>query len=88
MSTTTLRIEDTLRERIAQLALALNQTPHNFMLEALAQKVDKAEWKLSMQRDAALQAGEPGVEWHEMRTYLRERLNITKTNSGKSTLAQ
>ena len=93
MSTTTLRIEDTLRKRIAQLALALNQTPHNFMLEALAQKVDEAEWKLSMQREAqqrdvALQAGEPGVEWHEMRTYLRERLNITKTNSGKSTLAQ
>ena len=80
MSTTTLRIEDTLRERIARLAQASGQTPHNFMLEALAQKVDEAEWKLSMQheaqqRDAALQAGEPGVEWHEMRTYLRDRLS-------------
>lgn len=87
MSTTTLRIEDTLRERIARLAQALDQTPHNFMLEALAQKVDEAEWKLSVQReaqqrDAALQAGEPGVEWHEMRTYLRERLNAA-TVSGK-----
>jgi predicted transcriptional regulator len=80
MSTTTLRIEDTLRERIIRLAQALDQTPHNFMLEALAQKVDEAEWKLSMQRDAqhrdaALQAGEPGVEWHEMRAYLRDRLS-------------
>ena len=86
MSTTTLRIDDTLRERIAQLAQALDQTPHNFMLEALAQKVDEAEWKLSMQREAqqrdvALQAGEPGVEWHDMRTYLRDRLNAAA--SGK-----
>ncbi|MEO5607080.1 MAG: hypothetical protein ABIR13_05815 [Polaromonas sp.] len=80
MSTTTLRIEDALRERIIRLAKAFDQTPHNFMLEALAQKVDEAEWKLSMQteaqqRDAALIAGEPGVEWHEMRAYLRGRLN-------------
>lgn len=79
MSTTTLRIDDALRERIARLAGALNQTPHNFMVEALAQKADEAEWKLSMQReaqqrDAALRAGEPGVEWHEMRAYLTNRL--------------
>ena len=83
MSTTTLRIEDALRERIVRLAKAFDQTPHNFMLEALAQKADEAEWKLSMQReaqlrDAGLQAGKKGgegVEWHEMRTYLRSRLS-------------
>lgn len=79
MSTTTLRIDESLRERIARLALALNQTPHSFMVEALAQKADEAEWRLGVQReaqqrDAALQAGEPGVEWHEMKTYLRSRL--------------
>ena len=79
MSTTTLRIEPSLRERITQLAQALDQTPHNFMLQALAEKVDEAEWKLSIQRqahdrDLALQAGEPGIEWHEMRSYLHERL--------------
>ena len=80
MSTTTLRIEPVLRERITQLAQALNQTPHSFMLEALTEKADEAEWKLSIQReaqqrDAALQAGEPGMSWHEMRTYLRTRLS-------------
>ena len=88
MSTTTLRIDDTLRERIVQLAQALNQAPHNFMLEALAQKVDETEWKFSMQceaqqHNAALQAGEPGVEWHEMRTYLRDRLDAAAAPSGK-----
>ena len=79
MSTTTLRIEPSLRQRITQLAQALDQTPHNFMLQALAEKADEAEWKLSMQREAhdrdlALQAGEPGIEWHEMRAYLNGRL--------------
>ena len=78
-STTTLRLDDTLRQRIARVAQAMDQTPHNFMLEALAQKADEAEWKLAMQhdaqqRDTALQAGEPGVEWHEMRAYLTARL--------------
>ena len=84
MSTTTLRIDEALRERIARLASALEQTPHNFMVEALAQKADEAEWKLAMQRDAqqrdrALQAGESGVEWHEMRTYLKDRLSKAAT---------
>ena len=79
MSTTTLRIDESLRERIARLAGALDQTPHSFMVEALAQKVDEAEWRLGVQReaqqrDAALPAGEPGVEWHEMKTYLRSRI--------------
>ena len=86
MATTTLRIEPALRARITQLAQALNQTPHNFMLEALAEKADEAEWKLSMQRearqrDAALQAGEPGMAWHEMQTYLRARLNKAAATS-------
>ena len=90
MSTTTLRIEDALRERIVRLAQAFDQTPHNFMLEALAQKVDEAEWKLSMQReaqqrDASLQAGAPGIEWHEMRTYLRTRLDDATQATRNST---
>lgn len=80
MSTTTLRIDESLRDRISRLAHALDQTPHSFMVEALAQKADEAEWRLGVQglaqqRDLALQAGEPGVEWHEMKTYLRQRLN-------------
>ena len=90
MSTTTLRIEDALRERIVRLAQAFDQTPHNFMLEALAQKADEAEWKLSMQReaqqrDASLQAGAPGIEWHEMRTYLRTRLDDATQATRNST---
>ena len=88
MTTTTLRIEDSLRDRIAHLARALSQTPHAFMVEALAQKADEAEWRLSIgyeahQRDLVLRAGEPGVEWHEMKTYLHERL---RDNNAKTSL--
>ena len=79
MSTATLRLDDALRARIARLAGATQQTPHSFMVQALTEKVDEAEWKLAMQqqahrRDAALQAGEPAVEWHEMRDWLQRRL--------------
>ena len=87
-TTTTLRIDADLRERIARLAGSLNQTPHNFMVEALAQKADEAEWKLSVQREAqqrdtALLAGEPTVEWHEIRAHLKARLSeaAQKTNN-------
>ena len=90
MSTTTLRIDESLRERIARLAGALDQTPHSFMVEALAQKADEAEWRLGVQReaqqrDASLQAGEPGVEWHEMKTYLRSRIaNASSKTTGRA----
>lgn len=79
MSTATLRIDDALRERIARVAAATDQSPHSFMVQALAEKVVEAEWKLALhqeaaQRDAALHAGEPAVEWHEMRDWLQRRL--------------
>lgn len=79
MSTSTLRLDETLRARIVRLAGASDQTPHSFMVQALTEKVDEAEWKLAMQqqaqqRDAALQAGEPGADWHEMRDWLQRRL--------------
>jgi len=84
--TTTLRMDEALRDRIARLAGALNQTPHAFMVEALTQKVDEADWLLGVQREAqqrdvALQAGQPGVEWHEMKTYLRSRVALDPGSS-------
>ncbi len=46
--------------------------------------LERVRAQFTTQRDAALQAGESGVEWHEMRTYLRDRLNVAATASGKS----
>lgn len=79
MATSTLRLDEALRERIARVAQATDQTPHSFMVQALAEKVVEAEWRLAMQQDAlqrdlAIQAGEPVVEWHEMRDWLQRRV--------------
>jgi predicted transcriptional regulator len=79
MSTATIRIDDDLRERIARVAAANEQTPHSFMVRALAEKVDEAEWTLALrdeaaQRHAAVLAGEPTVEWHDMRDWLKRRV--------------
>lgn len=80
MSTATLRLDESLRARIARLATALDQSAHSFMVQALTEKVDEAEWKLALQqeahqRDAAVLAGEPVVEWHEMRAWLQGRMH-------------
>ena len=80
MSTSTLRLDDSLRARIARIADASDQTPHAFMVQALTEKVVEAEWRLALQqealgRDQALVAGEPGVEWHEMKSWLQRRLD-------------
>ena len=89
MSTTTLRVDDALRQRIVRLAGALNQTPHSFMVEALAQKVDEAEWKLALQkeaqrRDKAMQKAGTGVEWQDARLRLNQKL-AAKVKAAKNT---
>lgn len=89
MSTTTLRVDDALRQRIVRLAGALNQTPHSFMVEALAQKADEAEWKLALQkeaqrRDKAMQKADTGVEWQDARLRLNQKL-AAKVKTAKNT---
>jgi predicted transcriptional regulator len=79
MSTTTLRVDDALRQRIVRLADALDQTPHSFMIEALAQKADEAEWKLALQkeaqrRDKAMQKAGSGLDWQDVRLRLNQKL--------------
>ena len=43
MSTTTLRLPDELKARIAEVAKQAGVTPHHFMLEAVAEKTVQAE---------------------------------------------
>ncbi|MGH6640070.1 MAG: CopG family ribbon-helix-helix protein [Polaromonas sp.] len=79
MSTTTLRLDAPLKLRLAHLAQATGRTPHSLMLEALEQKADEMEAqlefaRLAADRDQALQDGQAGVDWHDMKTYLRDRV--------------
>ena len=76
MSTTTLRLDAPLKRRLASLAQSAGRTPHSLMVEALEQKADEMEAqtafaRVAAKRDQALQSGQKGVDWHDMKAWLR-----------------
>ena len=79
MSTTTIRLPEALKARIAKAAKAAGTSSHNFILEAIAEKAELAEQRaafhaLADERYAAfLESGE-SVAWDEARAYLKARL--------------
>ena len=79
MSTTTIRLPEALKARIAKAAEAAGTTSHNFILEAIAEKADLAEQRaefhaLADQRYAQfLDTGE-SIPWEDMRRYLTGRI--------------
>lgn len=80
MSTTTLRLPDELKARIAEAAKYSGTTPHHFMLEAVAEKTAQAEQRakfdaLAEERYARiLETGET-LNWHEVRDYLKAQMH-------------
>jgi len=52
MSATTLKLPDDLKRRIAKLAASEGQTPHAFMVEALAREAERAELRQQFAADA------------------------------------
>jgi len=78
MSTTTIRLPDALKERVAHAAAHCNQTAHSFILEAIAEKTEREERRQQLEeaadrRYANLASGET-IAWDEMRTYLEAKL--------------
>ena len=78
MSTTTLRIDTPLRQRILDLAQATGQSAHSFMIEALTQKTEEAEWQLAIQKEAAerseqMQVAQSGLDWNDVRAWMLAR---------------
>ncbi|AXF05800.1 CopG family ribbon-helix-helix protein [Paraburkholderia hospita] len=78
MSTTTLRLPPDLRDRISRLAEESGTTPHSFMLEAISERVANEELRREFleegnRRLASLLDSGVGIEWADMRGYLRER---------------
>ncbi|SIT51688.1 CopG family transcriptional regulator [Paraburkholderia piptadeniae] len=78
MSTTTLRLPPDLRDRISKLAEQSGTTAHSFMLEAIAERVANEELRREFLEEGdnrianMLEMG-VGIEWADMRGYLRER---------------
>lgn len=75
--TTTIRIEDAFKERVAAAAQA-GKTSHAFILDAIAQSVEQAEFDAEMAQVAGdrwsrLQASGETVGWDKARAWLLDR---------------
>ena len=78
MSTTTIRIEDDLKARVAASAARSGKTPHAFIVDAIAQTVAQAELddelhRIAEDRWAELMATGKTVPWQEAKAYLRAK---------------
>ena len=79
MSTTTIRLPDELKARVAEAAKQAGTTSHNFIIAAIAEKTDRAEQRaafhaLADQRYAEFLESGKSIPWEEARSYLKDRL--------------
>jgi len=79
MSTTTIRLPEDLKARVAAAAKRAGTTSHNFILEAIAEKAEQDERRenfdaVAEKRYAQIVASGKAIPWSEMRNYLEDRL--------------
>ena len=79
MSTTTIRLPDELKARVAAAAKRAGVTPHGFILEAIAEKAAQAELRadfdaVAEDRYARIVASGKTIPWQDMRTHLEARV--------------
>ena len=89
MSTTTIRLPDDLKTRIAAAAARAGTTSHNFILEAIAEKTDQEERRcdfddLAEQRYTTIVSSGKTIPWDQMRRYLEDRLAGKKVSRPSS----
>lgn len=78
MSTTTIRLPEELKARVAEAAKHAGTTAHGFILEAIAEKTERAERQAGFdaeaeERYARIVATGKAISWREMRGYLEAR---------------
>lgn len=78
MATTTIRLEDDLKARVAAAAQRTGRTAHAFILEAIAQTVDQVELddefhRVADERWAKVLTTGKTVPWDEAKAYLAAR---------------
>ncbi|HEY0587686.1 MAG TPA: CopG family transcriptional regulator [Pseudoduganella sp.] len=84
MSTTSLKLPEDLKERAASAAQDLGVSTHAFMVEAIRQATEQTEIRAKFveaaltARAEMLESG-TGYEAHEVRAYLRQRLQDKHT---------
>ena len=91
MSTTTIRLPEDLKARVAAAAERAGTTSHSFIVDAIAEKADQEErrWDfndVAEKRYAHVIASGKTISWSEMRSYLEDRLagkGVTRPVAGK-----
>jgi predicted transcriptional regulator len=83
MSTTTIRLSDDLKSRIAKTVKHKGTTTHSFILEAIAEKIDQEEQRIDFEnaaetRFAKVAATGKSIPWQNMREYLQGRISGIK----------
>ena len=83
MSTTTIRLSEELKVRVAVAAERAGTTTHNFILQAIAEKTAMEEESAAFhsvadQRYEAFLATGKAVPWSDMRDYLMRRVDGEK----------
>lgn len=78
MSTTTIRIEDDLKARVAAAAQQMGKSAHAFIVDALAERVEQVELDaafhaLADERWANIRATGKTVAWDDAKSYLTAR---------------
>ncbi len=84
MATTTIRLPENLKDRVARAAERAGTTSHALILDAIAERVDEEEHRndfrdTAERRYAEIVASGKTIPWSEMRTYLEDRLAGKKT---------
>lgn len=79
MPTTTIRLPEELKARVAAAAKRSHLTPHGFILEAIAEKTNQEEQRAEFdavagERYSRIVASGKTIPWEKMRGYLEERL--------------
>ena len=88
MPTTTIRLPDDLKARVAAAAERANTTAHSFILEAIAEKTELEERRgefneVAEQRYAVIVASGKTIPWCEMRAFLEKRLSGRKVRRAR-----
>ena len=79
MPTTTIRLPDELKARIAHAAAMAGTTSHNFIMEAIAEKTTQAEQRaefisVAHARYANIVETDKTIPWKDMQRYLIDRM--------------
>lgn len=79
MSTTTIRLPDDLKARVAEAAKRAGTTAHGFILEAIAEKTQQTEQRadfdaVAEERYSEIVSSGKTIPWAEMRKYLAARI--------------